>query len=107
MGDNPILGVGVCRQIFTWLVQSSLSGSIGILQELYSQGQISIEGALPVLFGNNIRITITAVLAAIGASVPAKTNSSISYHFQLSWNVCGHYGYSSIYVNDCCDNTNF
>ncbi|MDN6293462.1 MAG: Na/Pi cotransporter family protein [Alkalibacterium sp.] len=81
MGDNPILGVGV-GTIFTWLVQSS-SGSIGILQELYSQGQISIEGALPVLFGNNIGTTITAVLAAIGASVPAKRTAASHIIFNL------------------------
>lgn len=81
MGENPILGVGV-GTIFTWLVQSS-SGSIGILQELYSQGQIAIEGALPVLFGNNIGTTITAVLAAIGASVAAKRTAASHIIFNL------------------------
>lgn len=81
MGDNPILGVGV-GTIFTWLVQSS-SGSIGILQELYSQGQIAIDGALPVLFGNNIGTTITAVLAAIGASVAAKRTAASHIIFNL------------------------
>jgi phosphate:Na+ symporter len=81
MGDNPILGVGV-GTVFTWLVQSS-SGSIGILQELYSQGQIAIDGALPVLFGNNIGTTITAVLAAIGASVAAKRTAASHIIFNL------------------------
>ncbi|WP_091529905.1 Na/Pi cotransporter family protein [Alkalibacterium subtropicum] len=81
MGETPILGVGV-GTVFTWLVQSS-SGSIGILQELYSQGQIAIEGALPVLFGNNIGTTITAVLAAIGASVAAKRTAASHIIFNL------------------------
>ena len=81
LSDSPILGVGV-GTIFTWLVQSS-SGSIGILQELYSQGQIAIEGALPVLFGNNIGTTITAVLAALGASVAAKRTAASHIIFNL------------------------
>ncbi len=70
MSDNPILGV-VVGTVFTVLVQSS-SATIGILQELYGQGAISLDAALPVLFGDNIGTTITAVLAAIGASVAAR-----------------------------------
>lgn len=70
MSDNPILGV-VVGTVFTVLVQSS-SATIGILQELYGQGAIGLDAALPVLFGDNIGTTITAVLAAIGASVAAR-----------------------------------
>lgn len=70
MSDNPILGV-VVGTVFTVIVQSS-SATIGILQELYGQGAISLDAALPVLFGDNIGTTITAVLAAIGASVAAR-----------------------------------
>jgi phosphate:Na+ symporter len=70
MSDNPILGV-VVGTVFTVLVQSS-SATIGILQELYGQGAINLDAALPVLFGDNIGTTITAVLAAIGASVAAR-----------------------------------
>ncbi|MGD6832240.1 Na/Pi cotransporter family protein [Sutcliffiella halmapala] len=70
MSDNPILGV-VVGTVFTVIVQSS-SATIGILQELFGQGAISLDAALPVLFGDNIGTTITAVLAAIGASVAAR-----------------------------------
>ncbi len=70
MSDNPILGV-VVGTVFTVIVQSS-SATIGILQELYGQGAISLDAALPVLFGDNIGTTITAILAAIGASVAAR-----------------------------------
>ncbi|MDC3413375.1 Na/Pi cotransporter family protein [Aquibacillus sp. 3ASR75-11] len=70
MSDNPVLGV-VVGTIFTVVVQSS-SATIGILQSLFEQGAIDINAALPVLFGDNIGTTITAVLAAIGASVAAK-----------------------------------
>ncbi|WP_404458641.1 Na/Pi cotransporter family protein [Sutcliffiella horikoshii] len=70
MSDNPILGV-VVGTVFTVIVQSS-SATIGILQELYGQGAIDLKASLPVLFGDNIGTTITAILAAIGASVAAR-----------------------------------
>ncbi|OEF98279.1 Na/Pi cotransporter family protein [Desulfuribacillus alkaliarsenatis] len=70
MSDNPLLGV-LIGTIFTVLVQSS-SAAIGLLQTLYGQGLMDLNAALPVLFGDNIGTTITAVLAAIGASVAAR-----------------------------------
>ncbi|MBU8905710.1 Na/Pi cotransporter family protein [Desertibacillus haloalkaliphilus] len=70
MSDNPILGV-VIGTVFTVAVQSS-SASIGLLQQLYAQGAMDLTAALPVLFGDNIGTTITAVLAAMGASIAAK-----------------------------------
>lgn len=63
MSTNPFLGL-LIGTIFTAVVQSS-SATIGILQELYGQGAIDLQAALPVLFGDNIGTTITAVLAAI------------------------------------------
>ncbi|MFS0780906.1 Na/Pi cotransporter family protein [Bacillus sp. 1P06AnD] len=81
MSDNPILGVAI-GTIFTLIVQSS-SATIGILQELHSQGLIDIHAALPVLFGDNIGTTITAVLAAIGASVAAKRAAATHVLFNL------------------------
>lgn len=70
MSEQPILGV-VIGTLFTVIVQSS-SATIGVLQGLFEQGAINLDAALPVLFGDNIGTTITAVLAAIGASVAAK-----------------------------------
>lgn len=70
MSHNPFLGV-VIGTIFTVIVQSS-SATIGILQELYDQGALELVAALPVLFGDNIGTTITAILASIGASVAAR-----------------------------------
>lgn len=70
MSDNPILGV-VIGTVFTVAVQSS-SASIGLLQTLFGQGALTLDAALPVLFGDNIGTTITAVLASIGASIAAK-----------------------------------
>src|SRR5699024_11878690 len=70
MSTNPILGV-VIGTVLTLVVQSS-SATIGILQGLYGEGAMSLHAAIPVLFGDNIGTTITAVLAALGASVAAK-----------------------------------
>lgn len=70
MSSNPILGV-VVGTLFTVIVQSS-SATIGILQSLMAEGAIELQAALPVLFGDNIGTTITAILASIGATVAAR-----------------------------------
>ncbi|MFC3040498.1 Na/Pi cotransporter family protein [Virgibacillus xinjiangensis] len=81
MSSNPILGV-VIGTVFTVIVQSS-SATIGVLQGLFAQGAISLDAALPVLFGDNIGTTITAVLASIGASVAAKRAAFTHVTFNL------------------------
>src|SRR5699024_11033672 len=68
--------------IFTLVVQSS-SATIGILQGLFSEGAIDLNAALPVLMGDNLGTTITAVLAAIGASVAAKRAALTHVIFNL------------------------
>lgn len=70
MSENSLLGV-VIGTLFTVIVQSS-SATIGILQSLFADGLLDLKAALPVLFGDNIGTTITAVLASLGASVTAK-----------------------------------
>lgn len=56
---------------FTAIVQSS-SATIGILQELAYQGAITYQQAVPILFGDNIGTTVTALLACIGTSITAR-----------------------------------
>lgn len=68
--------------IFTALVQSS-SATIGVLQELAYQGAITYQQAVPILFGDNIGTTITAILAAIGTSVAAKRTALSHCLFNL------------------------
>lgn len=82
MSHSPILSV-VVGTVFTLIVQSS-SATIGILQGLYAENLISLEAALPVLFGDNIGTTITAVLAAIGASIVAKRAAAIHVLFNVA-----------------------
>ena len=81
MSENSILGFLV-GMVFTFVVQSS-SATIGILQNLFGQGAIELEGALPVLFGNNVGTTITAVLASIGAAVAARRAALTHVVFNL------------------------
>ncbi|MFG6148506.1 Na/Pi cotransporter family protein [Halobacillus sp. B23F22_1] len=81
MSDNPILGV-VIGTLFTVIVQSS-SATIGILQQLFGEGLMDLQAALPVLFGDNVGTTITAVLAAIGASVGAKRAAAAHVIFNV------------------------
>lgn len=81
MSDNPLLGV-LIGTIFTVVVQSS-SAAIGLLQTLFGQGLMDLNAALPVLFGDNIGTTITAVLASIGASIAAKRAALTHVIFNL------------------------
>src|SRR5699024_2886191 len=81
MSENSFLGV-VIGTVFTFIVQSS-SATIGILQGLFSEGAIDLKAALPVLMGDNLGTTITAVLAAIGASVAAKRAALTHVTFNL------------------------
>ncbi|WP_156290719.1 Na/Pi cotransporter family protein [Oceanobacillus salinisoli] len=81
MSTNPILGVTI-GTILTVIVQSS-SATIGILQTIFAQGTMELSAALPVLFGDNIGTTITAVLASIGATVAARRAALTHVIFNL------------------------
>ncbi len=79
--SNTLFGV-LIGTIFTGIVQSS-SATIGILQELANQGAITYSQAVPILFGDNIGTTVTALLAAIGTSVAAKRTALTHSLFNL------------------------
>ena len=81
LSDYSVLGVLV-GTVFTLLVQSS-SATIGILQGLFGEGLIDLQGALPVLFGDNIGTTITALLASIGASIAARRAACVHILFNV------------------------
>ncbi|MGL4695117.1 Na/Pi cotransporter family protein [Enterococcus larvae] len=81
VSHQPILGVGI-GTLLTMVLQSS-SATIGILQQLYTQGSLAIGAALPILFGDNIGTTITAVIAALGTSVAAKRTAASHVVFNL------------------------
>ena len=68
--EYPLLGILV-GVVMTILIQSR-SATIGILIAMATQGLISLEGAIPVLLGDNIGTCITAVLATLRANATAK-----------------------------------
>lgn len=87
--DIPILGV-LLGTGMTVLVQSS-SATIAVLQNLAStaaaDGVSSIIGltrALPILFGDNIGTTITALLASIGGTINAKRTAAAHIIFNIT-----------------------
>lgn len=77
VADIPALGVAV-GTVMTLVVQSS-SATIAVLQNFASQAGpdgvssiIGLAGAIPILLGDNIGTTITAVIACVGQSRNAK-----------------------------------
>ena len=56
---------------------------MGILLFLYVQHTISFVGAIPVLLGDNIGTTITAVLSALGGATAAKRAATAHVIFNV------------------------
>ena len=81
LATNPILSILV-GTAFTMLIQSS-SASIGIVMVLASTGLIPFEGALYLVFGDNIGTTITAWLAALSSGNTAKRVAMVHTLFNV------------------------
>ena len=89
VADIPILGVCV-GTLMTLVVQSS-SATIAVLQNFASQAGpdgvhsiIGLAGAIPILLGDNIGTTITALLASVGQSKDAKRTAAAHSIFNIS-----------------------
>jgi phosphate:Na+ symporter len=89
VADIPVLGVAV-GTLMTLVVQSS-SATIAVLQNFASQAGpdgvtsiLGLAGAIPILFGDNIGTTITALLASIGQSKDAKRTAVAHCVFNIS-----------------------
>lgn len=78
---NPFVGILV-GFLLTTILQSS-SASVGLLLALASQGLLDIDMTLPILFGDNIGTTTTAMLSSIGASRVAKQAALMHFLFNL------------------------
>lgn len=81
VSQHPLLGV-IAGTVMTMLIQSS-SASVAFLQGFYSEGLISLRGALPIVFGDNIGTTITAILACIGTSISARRAAAAHVLFNV------------------------
>ncbi|MCC8060063.1 MAG: Na/Pi cotransporter family protein [Clostridiales bacterium] len=85
----PVLGVAV-GTLMTLVVQSS-SATIAVLQNFASQtgadgvsSVLGLAGAIPILLGDNIGTTITALLASVGQSRDAKRTAVAHSIFNIS-----------------------
>ena len=85
----PVLGVLV-GTLMTLVVQSS-SATIAVLQNFASQpgpdgvtSMLGLTGAIPILLGDNIGTTITALLASIGQTKDAKRTAVAHCIFNIS-----------------------
>lgn len=89
VANVPILGVLVGAGM-TLVVQSS-SATIAVLQNVAAtagpdgvHSVIGLAGAIPVLIGDNIGTTITAILASVGQSINAKRTAAAHCIFNVS-----------------------
>lgn len=78
---HPILGV-LAGTILTMVVQSS-SATVGLTIAMASQGLLSLDSAIPILFGDNIGTTITAVVASFGLNRSAKQAAFAHVFFKI------------------------
>ena len=79
--ENPILGVLV-GTLLTAVIQSS-SASVGILQALSLSTPISFATAIPIILGQNIGTTVTALLSSIGTNRNARRTAVLHFLIKL------------------------
>ncbi len=89
VADTPVLGV-LAGTLMTLVVQSS-SATIAVLQNFASKAGpdgvtsvLGLAGALPILLGDNVGTTITALLASTGQAKDAKRTALAHCIFNLS-----------------------
>ncbi|MBQ2925581.1 MAG: Na/Pi cotransporter family protein, partial [Ruminiclostridium sp.] len=81
MFQNPILGV-LAGAVLTGIIQSS-SASVGILQALSVTGSITYGAAIPIIMGQNIGTTVTAMLSSVGTNRNARRAAVVHLHFNI------------------------
>ncbi|PIE55322.1 MAG: Na/Pi cotransporter [Dethiosulfovibrio peptidovorans] len=78
---NPILGI-LAGTTLTMLIQSS-SATVGLTIAMGTQGLLPLGAAIPILLGDNMGTTITAVLASLGSNRSAKQAAASHVFFNL------------------------
>ncbi len=81
MFSNPFLGI-LAGAILTAIIQSS-SASVGILQALCLTGSVSYATAIPIILGQNIGTTVTAMISSIGANKNARRTALVHLYFNI------------------------
>ena len=78
---NPVLGV-LAGAVLTGVIQSS-SASVGILQALSATGAVSYAAAIPIIMGQNIGTTVTALLSSVGTNKNARRAAIVHMMFNV------------------------
>lgn len=81
MFSNPFLGI-LAGAVLTAVIQSS-SASVGILQALCLTGSVSYATAIPIILGQNIGTTVTAMISSIGANKNARRTALVHLYFNI------------------------
>jgi phosphate:Na+ symporter len=81
LGNYPALGV-LAGTLVTMVVQSS-AATIGLTMAMASQGLLGLDAAIPIILGDNIGTTITAVLATVGTNRSAKQAAAAHVLFNV------------------------
>ena len=83
LSRNPLTGV-LAGIILTILIQSS-AATIGLVIAIAisSNGLITLDAAIPIILGDNIGTTLTAIVVAMGATRPAKQAAAAHVLFNL------------------------
>ena len=106
--SNPLLGM-LAGAVLTALLQSS-SAALGILQALSATGAVNYASAMPIIMGQNIGTTITALLSSTGANKNAKRTAFVHLYFNVIGSLVflgGFYGLNALihfsFFNDPTD----
>ncbi len=81
MFTNPILGA-IAGAVLTGIIQSS-SASVGILQALSATGAVPIAATIPIIMGQNIGTTVTALLSSVGTTKNARRAAVLHMMFNV------------------------
>ena len=79
--SNPVIGI-LFGAGLTAIIQSS-SASVGILQGLCGTGVVTFGSAIPIILGQNIGTTITAILGSVGANRNARRTAMVHLLFNV------------------------
>ncbi len=91
---NPVLGI-LAGAVITTIMQSS-SASVGIMQAISATGALSFGAAIPMIMGQNIGSTTTAMISTIGAGKNAKRTAAVHFYFNVIGTVIFLVGYYAL-----------
>jgi len=81
VGDNPVAGILIAA-VLTAVVQSS-AAVIGMTLALSLQNLMTLDVAIPIIFGANIGTCATAVISSIGANYEARQVAAAHILFKI------------------------